>query len=61
MKKWMVFPLAFAFVLLLIYVGLEALANHRTQMGLFFTFVGGMTVVGLVVDVVIHLRSRRWM
>lgn len=61
MKKWMVFALAFICVLLMIYVGYDALEKNQERLGLFFTFVGVMTVVGLVIDFVNHLKTRRWM
>ena len=61
MKKWMVFVLAFVGVLSMLYVGFDALSNHQERTGMFFTFVGSMTVIGLVMDFVNHLRTRRWM
>ena len=61
MKKWMVFALAFICVLLMIYVGYDALSKNQERIGLFFTFVGSMTVIGLVMDFVNHLKTRRWM
>ena len=61
MKKWMVFVLAFACVVLLIYAGVDALSRHQERMGMFLTFVGGMTVIGLALDVIKHLKPRRWM
>lgn len=61
MKKWMVFVLAFAGVMLLIYAGVDALSRHQERMGMFLTFVGGMTVIGLALDVIKHLKTRRWM
>ena len=61
MKKWMVFALAFICVLSMIYVGYDALSNNQERTGLFFTFVGTMTVVGLVMDFINHLKTRRSM
>ena len=61
MKKWVVFVLAFVAVLSMLYAGLDALSNHQERTGLFFTFVGSMTVIGLVLDFVNHLKTRRWM
>ena len=61
MKKWMVFALAFICVLSMIYVGYDALSNDQERTGLFFTFVGMMTVVGLVMDFINHLKTRRSM
>ena len=61
MKKWLVFALAFVCVVSMLYVGFDALSNHQERTGLFFTFVGFMTIIGLVVDFINHLKSRRWM
>lgn len=61
MKKWVVFVLAFVAVLSMLYAGLDALSNHQERTGLFFTFVGSMTVIGLVLDFVNHLKTRRSM
>ena len=61
MKKWMVFGLALLAVISMLYVGLDALSNHQQKTGLFFTFVGSMTVIGLAVDFINHLKTRRWM
>ena len=61
MKKWVVFVLAFVAVLSMLYAGLDALSNHQNRTGLFFTFVGSMTVIGLVLDFVNHLKTRRSM
>jgi hypothetical protein len=61
MKKWMVFLLAFICVIAMLYTGLDALSRNQERTGLFFTFVGSMTVIGLAVDFINHLRSRRWM
>ena len=61
MKKWMVFLLAFVCVSLLIYAGIDAMSRNQGRMGMFLTFVGGMTVIGLALDVINHLKPRRWM
>jgi len=61
MKKWMVFGLAFLCVMTMLYAGLDALSEHRQRTGLFFTFVGAMTVVGLAIDFIHHLKKRRTM
>ena len=61
MKKWIVFALALVCVLSMIYVGYDALSNNQERTGLFFTFVGSMTVVGLVMDFINHLKTRRSM
>ena len=61
MKKWMVFALAFVCVLVMLYAGIDALSNHQGRTGLFFTFVGSMTVIGLAIDVIQHLKTKRFM
>lgn len=61
MKKLLVFALAFLGVICMLYAGLDALSNNQQHIGLFFTFVGSMTVIGLVIDLVNHLRTRRTM
>lgn len=61
MKKWMVFVLAFLAVTSMLYAGYDAMINHQERTGLFFMFVGSMTVIGLVMDFINHLKSRRWM
>ena len=61
MKKWLIFLLAFIGVATMIYVGVDQLAGNNHGTGMFFTFVGGMTVIGLVLDVANHLKTRRWM
>ena len=61
MKKLMVFALAFVCVISMIYVGFDALSNHQERTGMFFTFVGSMTVIGLVMDLINHLKTRRSM
>ncbi len=61
MKKWLIFLLAFAGVATMIYIGVEALEKDHHRTGMFFMFVGGMTVIGLVLDVANHLKTRRWM
>lgn len=61
MKKWLVFVLAFLCVMSMLYAGFDALSNNQERTGLFFTFVGFMTVIGLVMDFINHLKSRRWM
>ena len=58
MKKWFVFILAFVCVLAMLYAGFDALSKHQERTGLFLTFVGSMTVIGLLMDFINHLRSR---
>ena len=61
MKKWIVFGLAFLCVLAMLYVGLDALSHNQQRTGLFLTFVGSMTVIGLGIDLINHLKTRRSM
>ncbi len=61
MKKWMIFALAFLCVISLLYAGFDALSQHQERTGLFFTFVGLMTVIGLAIDLINHLKTRRSM
>jgi hypothetical protein len=61
MKKMMVFILAFVCVLALLYAGFDALSGDQQRIGLGFIFVGSMTVIGLVMDLVNHLKTRRSM
>lgn len=58
MKKWFVFVLAFICVLAMLYAGIDALSNHQERTGMFLTFVGSMTIIGLLMDFINHLRSR---
>lgn len=59
MRNWLVFLLAFLGVVAMLYIGVDALSGNNARMGMFFTFVGSMTVVGLLIDVINHLRTRR--
>lgn len=61
MRKWFVFCLAFLCVIMMLCVGFQALSNHHERTGLFFTFVGSMTIIGLVIDFINHLKTRRTM
>lgn len=61
MKKLMVFGLAFLTVLIMLYAGFDALSKNQERSGLFLTFVGLMTVIGLVIDLLNHLKARRSM
>ena len=61
MKQWMIFGLAFICVLVMLYAGIAGLNNDNQRGGLFFIFVGAMTVIGLLIDFVNHLRARRSM
>lgn len=59
MKKWMMFCLAFLCVAAMLYAGIDALSSDKTRMGLFLTFVGSMTVIGLAVDFFNYLKNPR--
>lgn len=59
MKNWMVFALALVCVVSMLYAGVDALSKDQERMGLFFTFVGSMTVIGLVMDFISHIKARR--
>jgi hypothetical protein len=61
MKKWLVFILAFLCVMTMLYAGFDALSNNQQRTGLFFTFVGLMTVIGLAIDFINHLKTKRTM
>jgi choline-glycine betaine transporter len=61
MKKWSVFLVAFICVMSMLYVGLDALSNNQERTGLFFTFVGFMTVIGLAIDFANHVKAKRSM
>lgn len=61
MKKSLVFVLALICVVSMLYAGVDALSNNQERIGLFFTFVGSMTVIGLVMDFINHLKTRRSM
>ena len=61
MKKWSIFMLAFVCVMTMLYAGFDALSNHQERTGLFFTFVGLMTIIGLAIDFINHLKARRSM
>lgn len=59
MKKWTIFCLAFVCVVAMLYVGVDALLKNQTRTGLFLTFVGSMTVIGLGIDFYNHIKSAR--
>lgn len=61
MKQWMSFVLVFLCVLVMLYAGFNGLSNDNERSGLFFIFVGVMTVIGLAIDFVIHLRAKKIM
>lgn len=55
MKNYLMFSLALLAVVIMLYAGLNGLIKHHSY-GFFFTFVGGITTVGLGLDVVNHLK-----
>lgn len=57
----MIFVLALICIVLMLYAGLDALAKDHRQMGMLLTFVGTMSIIGLAIDVIQHLRTRRSM
>ena len=57
----MVFGLAFLCVMTMLYAGFDALSNHQERTGMFFTFVGLMTVIGLAIHFINHLKTKRSM
>ncbi|MGC1243729.1 MAG: hypothetical protein WA874_19190 [Chryseosolibacter sp.] len=61
MKKWIVFALALLCVMIMLFAGITALSNHQSRTGMFFTFVGSMTVIGLAIDFIQHLKTGRSM
>lgn len=55
-KTLLLLSLALLAVAIILYAGLNGLTNDRSY-GMFFTFVGGFTTVGLGMDVVNQLRT----
>lgn len=55
MKKFFVLLLALLGVIIILYAGLNGLIENHSY-GLFFTFIGAITTVGLGLDVVNHLK-----
>lgn len=60
MKNFLLLGLALLAVTVLLYAGLNGLTKDHTY-GFFFTFIGGITTIGLGIDVVnqlkIHVRK----
>lgn len=54
-KNLLLLSLALVAVFVMLYTGLNGLSKDHSY-GIFFTFVGGVTTIGLGVDVVNHLR-----
>lgn len=57
MKNAFRLALALIGVMVILYTGLNGI-EHNYSYGLFLTFVGGFTTVGLGLDVVNHLKIR---
>jgi len=57
MKSYLLLSLALLFVIVVLYAGLNGMIKDHSY-GFFFTFVGGITTVGLGLDLVNHLRIR---
>jgi hypothetical protein len=57
MKKFLLFGLAVAAVMLMLFAGLQGIVNDHSY-GSFFTFIGAITTIGLGIDVVNHLKIR---
>jgi hypothetical protein len=55
-KKLVLLSLALLAVIAILYTGLNGLTNDHPY-GFFFTFVGGLTTIGLGMDVVNHVRT----
>lgn len=54
-KNLLLLSLALLAVVVLLYVGLNGLTRDHSY-GIFFTFTGAVTTIGLGLDVVNHLR-----
>jgi hypothetical protein len=57
MKNFLLFGLAVAAVMLMLFAGLQGILNDHSY-GSFFTFIGAITTIGLGIDVVNHLKIR---
>lgn len=56
-KSVLVFGLAVVAVVLMIYAGIDALNKDRSTSGLFFTFIGSCTAIGLGIDIAHHIKT----
>lgn len=56
-KNFLLLSLALLVVIALLYAGLNGITKDHSY-GFFFTFVGGLTTIGLGLDVVNELRER---
>jgi len=50
------FSLALLTVILMLYAGLKGII-HDYSYGFFFTFIGSLTAIGLILDIANHLRN----
>jgi hypothetical protein len=57
MKNILLFGLAVAAVMLMLFAGLQGILKDHSY-GSFFTFIGAITTIGLGIDVVNHLKIR---
>jgi hypothetical protein len=55
MRNFLLLGLALLAVIAVLYAGLNGLMKNQTY-GVFFTFVGGLTTIGLGMDVVNQLK-----
>ncbi len=56
MKNQLLLGLVLLTVAVMLYAGIDGMIRNHTY-GLFFTFVGGLTTIGLGLDIVNHLRQ----
>ena len=56
MKNILVLGLALLAVIVILYAGLNGLTKNHSY-GFFFTFIGGITTVGLVLDVLTQVKE----
>jgi hypothetical protein len=57
MKNFLLLSLALVGVIVILYAGVHGLMKNHSY-GFMFTFIGGLTTIGLGLDVVNHLRSK---
>lgn len=55
MKKFLLLSLALLAVIIILYASLNGIMKDHSY-GSIFTFIGGLTTIGLGIDVVNHLR-----
>lgn len=54
-KNFVLLSLAFLAVIIILYTGLNGLSDNESY-GFFLTFIGGLTTIGLGIDVVNQLK-----